>query len=150
MKYLWKLKQKKETDIVEEGTETVSMDAEAVDTTERTAEAVEEAAVTNKEENTADISPEAKVNSVKIPVSNKPLSIGSWYITFMCMSVPIIGWIYLLFIAFTDKDPGRKQFARAWILYKLTILVACITLIAVSVHMLIPYMEQLLNYMEAL
>ncbi len=131
MKYLWKLKQNKKTNVVEEGAETLPMDTEAVDEMKIAAEAID-------------------TNHTESFCSNKPLSLGTWYVTFMCMSVPILGWIYLLIIAFTDKDPGRKQFARAWLLYKLTILLACITLIAVSVHMLIPYMEQLLNYMEAL
>ena len=131
MKYLWKLKQNKKTNVVEEGAETLPMDTEAVDEMKIAAEGID-------------------TNHTESFCSNKPLSFGTWYVTFMCMSVPILGWIYLLIIAFTDKDPGRKQFARAWLLYKLTILLACITLIAVSVHMLIPYMEQLLNYMEAL
>ncbi len=84
-----------------------------------------------------------------------------WYMTFMYMSIPVIGWIYLLILALKKnktKDSKeimeskkiRSEFAKAFLLYKLTILITCILMIAFLINLTIPYIEKLLAYMEML
>lgn len=74
----------------------------------------------------------------------------SWYRTFMHMNIPIFGWIYLLILTRSKKQPQKREFARAYLLYKTTILVSCILLLVLAIHVAIPYAEQLLDYMEML
>ena len=72
----------------------------------------------------------------------------TWYKTFMYMNIPIIGWIYLFFKS--RKDTETSEFCKAYLLYKLTILLVCILLIIVGVMIAIPYIRQLLDYIEML
>ncbi len=37
----------------------------------------------------------------------------------MCMNIPVIGWIYLLILAFCPSKGPRRDFAKAYLLYKL-------------------------------
>lgn len=80
----------------------------------------------------------------------KSLTMGSWYMTFMYMGIPIIGWIYMLIVSFASKSVIKRRFARAYLLYRLTILVACVCVILIGIHIAIPYAEWLLNYIEML
>lgn len=74
--------------------------------------------------------------------------IRTWYKTFMYMNIPIIGWIYLFFKS--RKNTETSEFCKAYLLYKLTILFVCILLIIVGVMIAIPYIRQLLDYIEML
>ena len=74
--------------------------------------------------------------------------IRTWYKTFMYMNIPIIGWIYLFFKS--RKNTETREFCKAYLLYKLTILFVCILLIIVGVMIAIPYIRQLLDYIEIL
>ena len=49
-------------------------------------------------------------------------SVSSWFITFMCMNLPFVGWIYLLRLAFRKDKTERQNFARAYLFYKLVFL----------------------------
>ena len=49
-------------------------------------------------------------------------SVRSWFYTFMCMNMPIVGWFYLFHKARYEEDPARKEFARACLFYKLVFL----------------------------
>lgn len=87
--------------------------------------------------------------------------VRDWYMTFMYMNIPVIGWIYLLILALRkDKENDnrefmkskkiRSEFAKAFLLYKLTILITCIFVIIFLAKLAIPYMEKLLAYLEML
>ena len=45
-----------------------------------------------------------------------------WFLTFMCMNIPIVGWIYLLCLAFGKKENQLRDFAKAYLVYKLVFL----------------------------
>ena len=79
-----------------------------------------------------------------------PMTIGNWYLTFMCMSIPIFGWIYLMILAFSRKQPLKREFAIAYILYRLTIFSVCVILLMLMINTMIPYLNSLLDYMEML
>jgi len=80
----------------------------------------------------------------------KPLSIGNWYLTFMYLSIPLFGWIYLIILSKSKKQPLKQEFAKAFLLYKLTILGTCTVLTIIFAIIIFPYVDQLLTYMEML
>ena len=41
-----------------------------------------------------------------------------WFLTFMCMNIPIAGWVYLLCLAFGKKENQLRDFAKAYLVYK--------------------------------
>ncbi|MDO5349197.1 MAG: hypothetical protein Q4E86_04575 [Lachnospiraceae bacterium] len=73
----------------------------------------------------------------------------SWFNTFMIMNIPIIGWLYLLILAFGKKDQ-RKDFAKAYLIYKLVFLLVALAIIALLLHVGMDAADQLLQYMDML
>lgn len=73
----------------------------------------------------------------------------SWFNTFMIMNIPIIGWLYLLILAFGKKDQ-RKDFAKAYLIYKLVFLLVALAIIALLLHVGMEAADQLLQYMDML
>lgn len=79
-----------------------------------------------------------------------PLSVGHWLVTFTCMNIPIIGWIYLLILSRSKTQPLKKEFAKAYLLYKLLLLIICIVLLIIAASIVIPIIQDVLAYMENL
>lgn len=75
--------------------------------------------------------------------------IQCWFNTFMIMNLPIIGWIYLLILALTKKDQ-RKDFARAYLVYKLVFFLVALAIIAFVLYSSMDLADQLLQYMNML
>lgn len=75
--------------------------------------------------------------------------VHSWFVTFMCMNIPLIGWLYLFILAFSAKGP-KKEFARAYILYKLVFLILALAILAVAFHYGMLFLDKVLAYMEML
>lgn len=73
----------------------------------------------------------------------------SWFNTFMIMNIPIIGWLYLLILAFGKKDQ-RKDFAKAYLIYKLVFLLVALAIIALLLRVGMDAADQLLQYMDML
>lgn len=73
-----------------------------------------------------------------------------WFITFMCMNIPVIGWIYLLVKAFGRKNTQLKDFARAYLLYKLVFLLVALIILGLAVYVGLGLLDELLAYMEML
>ncbi len=76
--------------------------------------------------------------------------ISTWFLTFMCMNIPVIGWIYLFYLAFSKKKRDRRNFARAYLFYKLVFLVAGLVILAVVAVTAMNLLEELLDYMQML
>ncbi|GEM_PF-691122 len=78
--------------------------------------------------------------------------IRSWFYTFMCMNIPIYGWIYLRRLA-TGKIPTsleQQDFAEAYLYYKrfflkisAVILIVLIIVGAIAINKLLAYMQML-------
>ena len=81
---------------------------------------------------------------------NNKSTIISWYLTFVCLSIPVFGWLYILILMFSKKQADKKNFARGYLLYKLTILIVSIALSYLIIKVSLPYVESLLAYMELL
>ena len=79
-----------------------------------------------------------------------PAPIRSWFCTFMIMNLPIIGWIYLLILALRKKGDQRKDFAKAYLVYKLVFLIVALAILAVLLYFGLEMADNLLEYMEML
>lgn len=77
-------------------------------------------------------------------------SVHSWFFTFMCMNIPIIGWIYLFHLARTAETTERRNFARAYLYYKLVFLVIALIILVILTVIGIRALDLLLAYMEML
>ncbi len=75
--------------------------------------------------------------------------IRSWFNTFMIMNIPLFGWIYLLIIAFSKKDQ-RKDFAKAYLIYKLVFLLLALAMIAACMYVGMEAADRLLQYINML
>ena len=77
-------------------------------------------------------------------------SVRSWFFTFMCMNMPIVGWFYLFHKARYEEDPARKEFARAYRFYKLVFFIAGAVVLLILIWIGLGLLDQLLAYMEML
>lgn len=76
-------------------------------------------------------------------------SILSWFNTFMLMNIPLIGWIYLIILSLRKKDQ-RKDFARAYLVYKLVFLLVALAIIAICLYAGMEAVDRLLQYINML
>lgn len=74
----------------------------------------------------------------------------TWFFTFMCMNIPVAGWIYLLRLAFGKKDNQLRDFAKAYLLYKLVFLIISLILLGILVYIGLDIVDKVLAYMEML
>ena len=88
---------------------------------------------------------------------NRIVPVKDWYMTFIYMNIPIIGLTLILRKRRTKDHHSqieskiiRAEFAKAFLLYKLTIFITCIIIIIFLMNMIVPYIEKLLAYMEML
>ena len=77
-------------------------------------------------------------------------SVRSWFFTFMCMNMPIVGWFYLFHKARYEEDPARKEFARAYLFYKLVFFIAGAVVLLILIWIGLGLLDQLLAYTEML
>ena len=77
-------------------------------------------------------------------------SVSSWFITFMCMNLPFVGWIYLLRLAFRKDRTERQNFARAYLFYKLVFLGVSALILGILIWIGLDILDQLLAYMDML
>ena len=73
-----------------------------------------------------------------------------WFVTFMCMNIPVIGWLYLFVLALSPSKGPRRDFAKAYLLYKLVFLLLALAILAVAFHYGMEVLDKLLAYMEML
>ena len=89
-------------------------------------------------------------DNTEIPYDSRPIEISEWFHTFMCMNIPVAGWIYLLRLAFGKKDNQLRDFARAYLLYKLVFLIISLILLGILVYIGLDIVDKVLAYMEML
>ena len=77
----------------------------------------------------SEMSEEQKQNIREMKVK-KAGHIGNWFQTFCYMRIPVIGFIYILVMAFSKKTPEyKKEFAKGYILYKILVWILAIVLL---------------------
>ena len=89
-------------------------------------------------------------DNTEIPYDSRPIEISEWFHTFMCMNMPIVGWFYLFHKARYEEDPARKEFARAYLFYKLVFFIAGAVVLLILIWIGLGLLDQLLAYMEML
>lgn len=77
-------------------------------------------------------------------------SVHSWFFTFMCMNIPIVGWIYLFRLARRGETEERRNFARAYLYYKLVFLIVALIILIILAIIGMKALDALLAYMEML
>ena len=82
--------------------------------------------------------------------SGSPARVHRWFFTFMCMNIPVAGWIYLFYLAFSKKVTDRRDFARAYLFYKLIFFVISAVILGILIYIGMGFLDQLLAYMEML
>lgn len=82
------------------------------------------------------------------PLADAP--VHSWFFTFMCMNIPVVGWFYLFYLAFNKKKTLRRNFARAYLYYKLLFLIISAVILGILIYIGMGLLDQLLAYMEML
>lgn len=90
-----------------------------------------------------DAAPQAAAPPAEPPVH-------SWFFTFMCMNIPVVGWFYLFYLAFSKKKTPRQNFARAYLYYKLLFLIIAAVILGITICIGMDLLDQLLAYMEML
>jgi hypothetical protein len=91
-----------------------------------------------------------KRHARKVEKVQEQSQINAWFFTLMCMNIPIVGWIYLMYLAFSKKRTDRRNFARAYLFYKLLFLVIALIILAIIAVIASNLLDQLLAYMQML
>lgn len=76
--------------------------------------------------------------------------VHTWFFTFMCINIPIVGWFYLFYLAFNKKKTERRNFARAYLFYKLIFLLVSAVILGILIYIGLGLLDQLLAYMDML
>ncbi len=77
-------------------------------------------------------------------------SVSDWFFTFMCISIPIVGWFYLFHLAFRSPKADRQNFAKALLFYKLVFLGISAVILGILIWIGLDMLDQVLAYMEML
>ena len=74
-------------------------------------------------------------------------SIGKWFQTICFINVPVVGFFYLLVLAVRRKTPAdRKDFARAYLLYRVLVFVLAVTVLFVLYKIGVGFLDGILQY----
>lgn len=106
--------------------------------------------MTDNETNSLQSPPAGTPAESKERTREEASQVHRWFFTFMCMNIPIIGWIYLFYLAFSKKYPDRRSFARAYLFYKLIFLILSVLILGILIYIGLDLLDQLLAYMEML
>lgn len=75
--------------------------------------------------------------------------IGNWFQTFCYMRIPVIGFIYILVLAFSKKTPeSKKEFARGYILYKVLVWILAVVLLYCLYKVGLGFVEGMLSFIK--
>lgn len=65
---------------------------------------------------------------------NKPLSVGDWIITLIILSIPLVGFIFLLYWALSSSsNVNRKNFCIAYLVIFLIIIAIIVSLMFMGI-----------------
>ncbi|MCH5267369.1 MAG: hypothetical protein J1E62_03405 [Lachnospiraceae bacterium] len=75
--------------------------------------------------------------------------VGQWFKMFCWMHIPIFGFWYMVVTALRKKNPEEKRtFAKAFILYRVLVLLLALTILYVFYRMGLGFIEQILAYVD--
>lgn len=77
-------------------------------------------------------------------------NLGQWFQTICWMHIPVIGFWYLVIVAIRRKTPKEKKvFARAYILFRILVLILAATILYIFYQMGVSFLEEILSYINA-
>jgi cation transport ATPase len=77
------------------------------------------------------------------------VSVSQWFLSVCWMKIPVIGFIYLLVMAFYPKThPAKKNFARGYLVYRVLVLLLAVTILYVLYKIGLNFVDQLLSLVE--
>lgn len=76
-------------------------------------------------------------------------SVSTWFLTFMCMNIPIAGWFYLFRLAFNKKTP-RGRISPGLSVLQTVFLAISAVILGILIYVGLDLLDQLLAYMEML
>lgn len=95
-----------------------------------------------------EMSEEQKQNMREMKVK-KAGHIGNWFQTFCYMRIPVIGFIYILVMAFSKKTPEhKKEFAKGYILYKVLVWLLAIVLLYCLYKVGLDFVDGMLSFIK--
>ena len=75
---------------------------------------------------------------------------GGWFQTICYMNIPIIGFIYVLVLAFSKKtSEERKDFARGYLIYKVLVWILAIVLLYCLYKLGLGFVDGILSFIKA-
>lgn len=75
---------------------------------------------------------------------------GGWFQTICYMNIPIIGFIYVLVLAFSKKtSEERKDFARGYLIYKVLVWILAIALLYCLYKLGLGFVDGILSFIKA-
>lgn len=104
----------------------------------------------NSKDNGDETAPGAAAKPIPEPGIVPRATARSWFFTLMCMNIPIVGWFYMMYLAFNKKSTDRKSFAQAYLLYKLIFFITAAVIIGIACYIGLGILDQLLGYMDKL
>jgi hypothetical protein len=76
-------------------------------------------------------------------------SLAKWFVTICICQIPIVGFIYLLCLAlFPSVDRGRKNFARAFLIYGLLVLLVAALVVYIIYALGTDFLDNILSYVK--
>lgn len=78
------------------------------------------------------------------------ISIANWFVTFMCMNIPIIGLVYLLILSFSKSQPLKREFARAYLIYQIIIILISLVFLFIFCYFGLEILDNALKLMQEL
>ena len=98
---------------------------------------------------TAEQAQEADKQEEQIEKLQKWGRIGQWFQTFCWMHIPIFGFWYMVVLAVRKRTPEEKKtFARAYVLYRVLVMLLALTILYVFYRMGLSFVEQILAYID--
>ncbi len=74
------------------------------------------------------------VGTQAVSAQDKPLSIGDWIITLIILSIPVVGFIFLLYWALSStSNANRKNFCIAYLVLALIFIAIFVALLFMGV-----------------
>lgn len=102
-----------------------------------------------EKEKKPEISPEVKEQKKNERIE-KIGKAGGWFQTICYMNIPIIGFIYVLVLAFSKKtSEERKDFARGYLIYKVLVWILAIVLLYCLYKIGLGFVDGMLSFIKA-
>ena len=75
------------------------------------------------------------------------VSVSQWFLSVCWLKIPVFGFLYALFLAFSPKTHlSKRNFARGYLIYRILVLVLSVTVLYVIYKLGLDLIEQLLSF----